>query len=100
LRCESAGCVHARIGLRVFYQPSHAAKIGNGCAYPKRIYYNKFDKGGHFAAWEQPGLFASEVCAAFRRLRSATYQDEAAREGSARRLPEVHSRCFAKRAEH
>jgi hypothetical protein len=51
---------------------NRAAKIGNGCAYPKRIYYNKFDKGGHFAAWEQPGLLASEVCAAFRRLRSAT----------------------------
>ena len=40
-------------------------------AYPKLIYYNKLDKGGHFAAWEQPELFASEVRAAFRRLRSA-----------------------------
>jgi pimeloyl-ACP methyl ester carboxylesterase len=39
-------------------------------AYPKLIYYNKVDKGGHFAAWEVPGLFASEVRAGFRSLRT------------------------------
>jgi pimeloyl-ACP methyl ester carboxylesterase len=38
-------------------------------AYPKLIYYNKLDKGGHFAAWEQPQIFASEMRAAFRSLR-------------------------------
>jgi pimeloyl-ACP methyl ester carboxylesterase len=38
-------------------------------AYPKLIYYNKLDKGGHFAAWEQPQLFADEVRAGFRSLR-------------------------------
>jgi pimeloyl-ACP methyl ester carboxylesterase len=38
-------------------------------AYPKLIYYNKVDKGGHFAAWEQPQLFAAEVRAAFKSLR-------------------------------
>jgi pimeloyl-ACP methyl ester carboxylesterase len=38
-------------------------------AYPKLIYYNKVDKGGHFAAWEQPGIFAAELRAAFRSLR-------------------------------
>ncbi len=38
-------------------------------AYPKLIYYNKLDKGGHFAAWEQPELFSEEVRAAFRPLR-------------------------------
>jgi pimeloyl-ACP methyl ester carboxylesterase len=38
-------------------------------AYPKLIYYNKLDKGGHFAAWEQPQLFAVEVRAAFKSLR-------------------------------
>jgi len=38
-------------------------------AYPKLIYYNKLDKGGHFAAWEQPQLFTEEVRAAFRSLR-------------------------------
>jgi pimeloyl-ACP methyl ester carboxylesterase len=38
-------------------------------AFPKLIYYNKLDKGGHFAAWEQPQLFCSEMRAAFRSLR-------------------------------
>jgi pimeloyl-ACP methyl ester carboxylesterase len=37
-------------------------------AYPKLMYYNKLDKGGHFAAWEQPKLFAEEVRAGFRPL--------------------------------
>ena len=39
-------------------------------AYPKLIHYNKLDKGGHFAAWEQPHLFSEEVRAGFRSLRS------------------------------
>ncbi|MGW9032132.1 epoxide hydrolase family protein [Streptomyces sp. NPDC055722] len=38
-------------------------------AYPNLIYYNKLDKGGHFAAWEQPHLFAEELRAGFRSLR-------------------------------
>jgi pimeloyl-ACP methyl ester carboxylesterase len=38
-------------------------------AYPKLIYFNKLDKGGHFAAWEQPELFTLELRAAFRSLR-------------------------------
>ena len=38
-------------------------------AYPKLIYYNRLDKGGHFAAWEQPELFTAELRAAFRSLR-------------------------------
>jgi pimeloyl-ACP methyl ester carboxylesterase len=38
-------------------------------AYPNLIYYNKLDKGGHFAAWEEPQLFAEEIRAAFRSLR-------------------------------
>jgi pimeloyl-ACP methyl ester carboxylesterase len=39
-------------------------------AYHKLIYYNAVDKGGHFAAWEQPQLFSQEVRAGFRPLRS------------------------------
>lgn len=39
-------------------------------AYPKLIYYKKHDKGGHFAAWEQPGLLSEDVRAGFRSLRS------------------------------
>src|SRR5438105_10809328 len=38
-------------------------------AYPKLIHYNTLDKGGHFAAWEQPQLFSTELRAAFRSLR-------------------------------
>ncbi|UOK59686.1 epoxide hydrolase [Bacillus sp. OVS6] len=38
-------------------------------AYPKLIYYNKLDRGGHFAAWEQPELFTAELRAAFKSLR-------------------------------
>jgi pimeloyl-ACP methyl ester carboxylesterase len=41
-------------------------------AFPKLMYYNKVDKGGHFAAWEQPQLFAEEVRAGFRSLRNST----------------------------
>ena len=39
-------------------------------AYPKLIYYNKLDKGGHFAAWEQPKVLSEELRAAFKSLRS------------------------------
>jgi pimeloyl-ACP methyl ester carboxylesterase len=38
-------------------------------AYPKLIHFNTVDRGGHFAAWEQPQLFSEEVRAAFRSLR-------------------------------
>jgi pimeloyl-ACP methyl ester carboxylesterase len=39
-------------------------------AYPDNlIHYNRLDRGGHFAAWEQPQLFADEMRAAFRSLR-------------------------------
>jgi pimeloyl-ACP methyl ester carboxylesterase len=39
-------------------------------AYPKLIFYNRHDKGAHFAAWEQPELFVTDLRAAFRTLRS------------------------------
>jgi pimeloyl-ACP methyl ester carboxylesterase len=38
-------------------------------AYPNVIYFNEVDKGGHFAAWEEPGLFSEEIRATFRTLR-------------------------------
>jgi hypothetical protein len=37
-------------------------------AYPTLTYYNQVDKGGHFAAWEEPDLFTTEPRAAFRSL--------------------------------
>jgi pimeloyl-ACP methyl ester carboxylesterase len=38
-------------------------------AYPKLVYYKKHDKGGHFAAWEQPQLLSEDIRAGFRSLR-------------------------------
>jgi pimeloyl-ACP methyl ester carboxylesterase len=40
-------------------------------AYPNLIHYNKLEKGGHFAAFEQPELFTQELRTAFRSLRSS-----------------------------
>ena len=37
--------------------------------YPGLAYFNEADRGGHFAAWEEPQLFSAEVRAAFRSLR-------------------------------
>jgi pimeloyl-ACP methyl ester carboxylesterase len=39
-------------------------------SYPTLTYYNAVDRGGHFAAWEEPDLFAAELRAAFRPLRA------------------------------
>jgi pimeloyl-ACP methyl ester carboxylesterase len=39
-------------------------------AYPKLIHYNQLDKGGHFAAWEQPKLLSEEIRVGFRSLRN------------------------------
>jgi pimeloyl-ACP methyl ester carboxylesterase len=38
-------------------------------AYPKLVYYHQAEKGGHFAAWEQPAIFAQELRAGFKPLR-------------------------------
>jgi pimeloyl-ACP methyl ester carboxylesterase len=45
-------------------------------SYPTLAYFNEVDRGGHFAAWEEPELFASELRAAFRPLRRAVPQPE------------------------
>jgi pimeloyl-ACP methyl ester carboxylesterase len=50
----------------IFQAPRHWVQS----AYHNLIYFNEVDKGGHFAAWEEPELFASEMRAAFRSLRS------------------------------
>jgi len=41
-------------------------------AYPKLIFFNKHDRGGHFAGWEQPALLSGDVRTAFHSLRSAS----------------------------
>ena len=37
--------------------------------FPQLIYFHRAERGGHFAAWEEPELFSDEVRAAFRSLR-------------------------------
>jgi pimeloyl-ACP methyl ester carboxylesterase len=49
----------------IFQAPRHWVKK----AYHNLVYFNEVDKGGHFAAWEEPELFAGEMRAAFRSLR-------------------------------
>ncbi|MEU8975516.1 epoxide hydrolase family protein [Streptomyces monashensis] len=46
-----------------------APKSWSEQAYPNLVHYNRLDKGGHFAAWEQPELLVQEVRAGFRSLR-------------------------------
>jgi pimeloyl-ACP methyl ester carboxylesterase len=47
----------------------HAPRSWTEKAYSNLIHYNELDRGGHFAAWEQPELYASELRAGFRSLR-------------------------------
>ena len=44
----------------------HAPRSWTEKAYPNLVHYNELDGGGHFAAWEQPELYASELRAGFR----------------------------------
>lgn len=46
-----------------------APKSWAALAYHQLIYFNEVKKGGHFAAWEEPQLFAEEIRSAFRSLR-------------------------------
>ena len=39
-------------------------------AYPNLIYFNRVDAGNHFAAWQEPDIFTTEVRAGFRSLRN------------------------------
>ena len=45
-------------------------------AYPNLAYFNEVDRGGHFAAWEEPQLFAEEMRAAFRSLRNGDQRQQ------------------------
>ncbi len=49
--------------------PSRIVVVLARRAYPSLIYFHQTDKGGHFAAWEQPQLFAQELGASFKSLR-------------------------------
>jgi hypothetical protein len=56
--------------LTVFPHELHRApRSWAEAAYPELIYFNEVDRGNHFAAWQEPELFTSEIRAAFRTLR-------------------------------
>jgi pimeloyl-ACP methyl ester carboxylesterase len=58
------------VAVSVFPDEIYAApRTWTERAYPKLIYFNKLEKGGHFAAWEQPQVFSDELRASFRSLR-------------------------------
>ena len=60
------------VAITVFPKESYRApETWARRAYRNLIYFHEVDKGGHFAAWEQPELFAAELRAAFRSLRPA-----------------------------
>jgi pimeloyl-ACP methyl ester carboxylesterase len=62
--------VQIPVAVSVFGQEIYEApKSWAERAYPKLIYYNKHDKGAHFAAWEQPQLLSEDVRVGFRPLR-------------------------------
>jgi len=50
-------------------EPLERLSVETEKAYPNLIHYNELDRGGHFAAWEQPELYASEIRDGFRSLR-------------------------------
>jgi pimeloyl-ACP methyl ester carboxylesterase len=66
--------VQIPVAVSVFPDEIYAApRTWTERAYPKLIYYNKLDKGGHFAAWEQPELFTAELRKSFKPLRGEQF---------------------------
>jgi pimeloyl-ACP methyl ester carboxylesterase len=62
--------VEIPVGLTVFPDELYPApRSWAEKAYPGLIHFNKVDKGGHFAAWEQPQIFSEELRATFKSLR-------------------------------
>jgi pimeloyl-ACP methyl ester carboxylesterase len=58
------------VAITVFpYESYRAPETWARRAYPHLIYFHEVDKGGHFAAWEEPELFSAEVRTAFSSLR-------------------------------
>jgi pimeloyl-ACP methyl ester carboxylesterase len=62
--------IHLPVAVTVFPNESYRApETWARRAYPNLSYFHVVDKGGHFAAWEQPTIFTEELRAAFRPLR-------------------------------
>ena len=58
------------VGVSLFPRDIHlASRRWVEERYPTLVHFNQLSKGGHFAAWEQPELFAEEVRTSFRHLR-------------------------------
>jgi pimeloyl-ACP methyl ester carboxylesterase len=68
---EQTADIKVPVGVTVFPEDVYRApESWAKRAYPKLIYFHEVDKGGHFAAWEEPQLFSEEMRAAFKSLRS------------------------------
>ena len=63
------GCPAPGLGRPVVLGNGRAPRSWVEKSYPHLTYFNEVDKGGHFAAWEQPEVFSAELRAAFRSLR-------------------------------
>jgi pimeloyl-ACP methyl ester carboxylesterase len=62
--------VSVPVGVSVFPDELYEApRTWAERAYPELIHYNRLDKGGHFAAWEQPALLSNELRTTFKSLR-------------------------------
>ena len=63
--------VQIPVAVSVFPDEIYAApRSWAEAAFPNLVYFNRLDKGGHFAAWEQPAAFSAELRSAFRTLRA------------------------------
>jgi pimeloyl-ACP methyl ester carboxylesterase len=67
---QKSGQISLPVAITVFpYESYRAPETWARRAYPHLIYFHEVDKGGHFAAWEEPELFSAEVRTAFSSLR-------------------------------
>jgi pimeloyl-ACP methyl ester carboxylesterase len=77
-RAAAAGQAPAPVALPVGFTTFPGEIFRAPCSwveksYPTLTYFHEVDKGGHFAAWEEPELFATEMRAAFRSLREGRW---------------------------
>jgi pimeloyl-ACP methyl ester carboxylesterase len=74
----NGGVVELPVGCSIFpYEIYRAPRGWAEACYPRLIYWHEVDRGGHFAAFEQPTLFTQELRACFRPLRDAPDRPEA-----------------------